>query len=189
MQLGDYLQHRPTVKVTQGLGKESDWLDFTELHLPSGKLHVMDPGYALQKQTGTIQLPPGVYSALAKVITYGSDSRISRLRVIQPRAVAVLGDELDHISSDIGKIAVADQEAYLQQWPQDPERVGEVVDSHLTSDDAFGVAELGGEPPVRILFIESGFGDGTFPIFALEKDGRRVGAEIVFIRADEPYPF
>jgi len=40
-----------------------------------------------------------------------------------------------------------------------------------------------------VFFVNSGFGDGTFPVYELVSAGGRWGVEVVFIEPGTPYPF
>ncbi len=53
----------------------------------------------------------------------------------------------------------------------------------------YAVARLGRESDTTMLIVESGFGDGTFPVYELRRGSERVGIETVFINPGEPYPF
>ena len=41
----------------------------------------------------------------------------------------------------------------------------------------------------RIAIVDSGFGDGTSPVYELLVGSERVGFEVVFVPTDEPYPW
>ena len=42
-----------------------------------------------------------------------------------------------------------------------------------------------GAVPVPMPFVQSGFGDGAFPIYEILRDSARVGAEVVFIDTEK----
>jgi hypothetical protein len=56
--------------------------------------------------------------------------------------------------------------------------------------DVMGSVPIADTPGATVAWIESGFGDGEFPVFELvASDGSRVGVEVQFIAPDEEYPF
>jgi hypothetical protein len=40
-----------------------------------------------------------------------------------------------------------------------------------------------------MLIVQTGFGDGTYPIYELRHKSKRCGIEVLFIKPTEPYPF
>lgn len=59
------------------------------------------------------------------------------------------------------------------------------------AEDAEGERVVELDPPTgaSMIFVPSGFGDGSYPVYALRVSGNLVGLEIQFIAPDEPYPF
>ncbi len=90
MTIEEYLASDFSGKPTTGdIGKESQWLDFCQLTVREGKVHVVDASYAADPVEGCmIELAPGSYQAQAKIMAYGRDTRISRLRVVRPGVAA-----------------------------------------------------------------------------------------------------
>src|SRR5688572_21175777 len=68
------------------LGLETDWLPFCQIELKSGRLMVGDASFIPSmgyRPLFVTDLPRGVYAVHAKVLDYGDDRRISRLRVMK----------------------------------------------------------------------------------------------------------
>lgn len=190
MTITEYLEIKPVSQNPCGIASETDWLEFCDLALPSGNLYVMDAGYLPEGQSGCeIKLQPGNYRVSAKLIPYGNDARISRLRIASGGASPRLGEALGQVASDLGLVGVADHATYFRVWEEDQETFQETVGTEIPESGVCKVAKLGAGAGVLVPFVESGFGDGTFPIHALEDGGERVGAEVVFITPDEPRAF
>jgi hypothetical protein len=190
MTLKEYLDGKPFVRARRGLGYESDWLEFTTLELSGGVLFVFDPGMLPGEAKGCkIELPPGHFSIHVKVITYWVDSRIARLRVFPRGARPTIGKRLGSAATDLGYIGVSDYAAYVAAWEKDRVAFQKTVSNEIPESGRFNVAKLGSDPSVEVPFVESGFGDGRFSVYALLEGEARVGAEVVFIRSKKPYPF
>lgn len=75
---------------------------------------------------------------------------------------------------------------YFRAWEEDPETFQETVSREIPESGLCKVATLGAGDGVLVPFVESGFGEGPFPVHALEVDGARVGAEVVFFTPAPP---
>jgi len=181
-------ESRPPAKGT--LGTESRWLHFCDLDLRSGRLLVIDPSFAPYEQDGLlVDLPVTRYTVSAKVLDYGTEKRVSRLQVVTRLAEATLGPEIGKTWSDTARTGVCDYQLYKEAWGDD-ERGWQIVGPTL-EELSSGVAVLDEAAGAILPFLESGFGDGEFPVFEL-LDGHsnsRVGIEVQFIAQGEPYPF
>jgi hypothetical protein len=190
MTLKQYLDNKPFVRARRGLGHESDWLEFCSLELRGAVLFVFDPGMLPGETEGCkVALSPGRFSISAKVITYWKDSRISRLRVSPFGTRPIVGKRLGSAATDIGFIGMSDYAAYIAAWERDKIAFQKSVSNEIPGSGRCDVVKLGADPGVEVPFVESGFGDGRYFIYALLDGETRVGAEVVFIRSEKPYPF
>jgi hypothetical protein len=173
-------------------GRESDWLTLTDIIVRGSQLLVIDAEMAPHSQHGVlVSLKPGHYAIVAKVMIYESDRRVSRLRVIRSEVqTADLGDTIGDVSVDTAKLGICDYEAFQKAWGADDEGSWEIVGDALEGERC-GVAVLEASSGAVLPFVESGFGDGTYPLFDLRVPGsnERVGCEVQFIEFDAPYPF
>jgi len=172
-------------------GKESDWLKLCDFPLAGERVLLCDRDFIPSEVDGLlVDLAPGRYLVEAKVLEYPGDRRISRLRVSLPGSVPHLGESLGETWTDTATTAVCDFKAFQQAW----ERIGEDeglsrLEKVKETDSDCGVFTLDQIGGAVAPFVTSGFGDGTYPVFALVEAGKRVGFEVQFIPADSTYPF
>jgi hypothetical protein len=101
----------------------------------------------------------------------------------------VLGRRVGSASTDLGIVGIADHAELMSAWERDAAAYKASVSNEIPESGPCKVAKLGADPGAEVPFVESGFGDGRFSIYALEQDGKRIGTEVVFIRPEKPYPF
>lgn len=177
---------------TGTLGSETEWLPFCTLSLQGPQLLVIDADFAPAAEDGIlVDLPSGRYNVSARVLDYGADKRVSRLRVAREGASVRLGDLLGTTWTDTAKTGVCDYHAYLDAWGADNEAAWTIVGPTLENAGTHGIAVLDEARGAVLPFVSSGFGDGEFPVYELldEASGARVGVQIEFMPPDLPYPF
>jgi hypothetical protein len=191
MNLDTYLKEAWTANPPEGTpGRETDWLEFCDLVLSSGKLLIADAQFIPSLEDGVlVELPPGTYTLEARVMDYGSDKRIARLRALLPGSTVVLRRLIDKTWTDTAQTGVCDYELFAAAWGAHEQSAWEVIEPVLTSGWTHGVAVLDQTTGAVMPFVGSGFGDGEFPVFELQSDSQRVGVEIEFIKPGTPYPF
>jgi hypothetical protein len=175
-------------------GVESDWRTFGSIAIPTGKLMLGDYSFIpSEKDCLTLGVESGNYSLLVKLMSYGEDQRISRLRIQRETVVAMLtpAEELGETWTDTARTGVCDAERYQEAFNR--LRVADNWDEYMgDAEDAplgEGMVELDPTTNAVMIFMPSGFGDGSYPVHALRVDDRLVGVEVEFISADAPYPF
>lgn len=175
-------------KVEEGaVGTESSWIPFDELRLTSGKLILLDPISCLQSGDGlVIGLPSARYGLEARVMDYGDDKRISRLKLVQD-VPHELGELLGTTFADVGYTGACDHEALLDSVVGN-EEAAEKLAQEVFEIDEYGKAALSDDPEAVMHVVSSGFGDGEFPVRELISESRRIGVEVEFIEAGAPYP-
>jgi len=140
MTIEDYLASDFTGRPSRGdLGKESEWLDFCELSVRGDKVHVVDASYAADPAEGCmVELAPGVYQTCVKMMAYGQDKRISRLRVLRPGALAGVSSQIGDTGTDTGNVGIYDFEVFARAWGSDNETSWEVISPAIKSILASG---------------------------------------------------
>jgi hypothetical protein len=170
-------------------GKESDWRDFCDFKLYSGRVRIVDPSFVVDEGGCIMDLAPGMYSLQTKTMVYDGDERVSRLRAVQSGISATLGAQIGEAGCDTARIGICDEEVFSRAC----EELGDDVEETLLTapndveGDLWGVVVLNRTLGAVMPFVDSGFGDGTYPVRELVAEGRRVGFEIVFIESGGPY--
>lgn len=189
MKLEDYLTQKFTGDAKQGaVAVESDWLDAFGIDLSSGKIHLMDPcqlGVAAEAYTAS--LPAGTFEVKVKVMPFGWDVRVSRLRIVRTDSPLVLGNQMGEIGIDAANIAICN---FPPHEAAKDELTGEKIYAALV--DQNGLAKIfkpDGPAEDVIVAISTGFGDGRYPIYELTNDAGRAGLELVFIKPGTGYIF
>jgi hypothetical protein len=132
-------------------------------------------------------LPKGLYRVSAQAITFGKGYFCSRLQVCQrglrnPKT----GNQIAETGTDTGQIGVCDiraiKRAYDAAFSDSYEEVIRYFEQNIRS--RAGVLTPNGMREARLMFVESGFGDGVGPVFELLSGKKRVGVDAEFISAD-----
>lgn len=188
--LTDYLEKSGPPGRMGVKGVETDWMEFTTLPVTSGKILVVDPGFAPEINDGVlVELPPGTYVLKAKAMQFGKERRPSRLRVALEGTKSSIGGVIGEAWADTARIGVCDPEVFEAEWKNDDwayEQLDRVFSQTFT-----GVAVLADGTDAILPYVESGFGDGDFPVHELieEGTGRRVGVEVEIIAPGATYPW
>jgi len=172
------------------LGTETDWMNFTELDVNSGKLLFMDPIHVNKPEEGLlVELPKGVYSLLIKAMRYANQKRISRLRVVLPVKHPVLGKLLGYTRTDVAMTGICDCEAFTKL--ADTVDIEELWDIRqpVFDIDSCGTVILKKDLEVRMPVVASGFGDGEYPVHELLSKSARIGTEVEYIKPETRYPY
>jgi len=191
--LDDFLHDAWTANPPTGTaGSETDWLPFCKLTSRGTQLLVIDADFAPYAQHGLlVDLAPGEYEIKARVIDYGTDKRISRLRLVMGNRTPSTGHQLGTTWTDTGKTGVCDYIAYRDAWGDDDEVSWGIVGPTLEQAGTHGIALLNPASGTVLPFVTSGFGDGNFSVHELIDSATnvRIGVEVEFIASDTPYPF
>jgi hypothetical protein len=185
-----YLGRSGTGSPTRGMtGTETVWLELCRIDLPVGKLYLGDPLNAGDwKQGFSTKLPPGRYVVKLKLMEYGAERRVARLRLTVSGTEPDLGRPIGRTWTDTANIGICDT-PFLSAFRKDTASALKVVEDSVGEAEPFAFAHLGRAPTARMLIIESGFGDGTYPVYELRHRSKRCGIELVFIKPGDRYPF
>jgi len=188
--LADFLASTLTgPEAEQGtLGTESEWLFHCEFEVQGTRLQVLDVSMAGHDDEGVIlEVSPGVHVVEARVMTYGIDRRICRVRIHPKREIGTLGELAGEVGVDLAAVAICDVDR-LAGWAQGHEDEWQRWGYQLWYGRTTPAGLYSCEPAKTIVpFIESGFGDGTYPVYYLMHDSRPVGLEAVFLPPGTPY--
>jgi len=192
MHIDQFLKQTVTAHPAKGSrGKESDWLDFYQLQVKGKSMWIGDANFVPHEEDGfLVAVDTGNYLVTAKAIDFGGDKRVSRLRVCLHGVEAELGGKIGETWTDTAITGICDHETFSEAWGDDDDASDAIIRPTLDDYcDGHGVALLNDASGAVMPFVDSGFGDGTFPVFELSRAGRRSGFEIQFIENDAPYPF
>jgi hypothetical protein len=169
-------------------GIESDWLFHCELELRGTRLQMLDVFMAGNDDEGVIlETSAGVYVVEARVITYGIDRRISRVRVYPKGQVVAQGKLAGEVGVDLAAVAICDVDR-LAGWARSHQDEWQRWGDKLWFGRATRAGVYTCEPARTVVpFVDSGFGDGTYPVYYLMHDGRPVGLEAEFLSPGTPY--
>lgn len=190
--LKKFLGKKSKAKVSKGdLGQESEWLEFSAMNLKGKRLLICDAMYVPAEDNGLeTKLSPGHYLIQAKVMSYGGDRRVSRLRILPPETEVKLGGVIGETGTDTALIAVCDLEVCAKASEAlGEDKMEDICNDLLDKGDNCGVMVLDKKTEAVAPYVSSGFGDGTFKVFKLLNNRKTVGVEIEFIKTGTPYPF
>ena len=135
--------------------------------------------------------PIGTYRVQAKVIDYGIDRRIGRLRAVlaeHPAEAHYIGD----ISVGFAVVGVCDHPVFLaalEQYGTDLEQYNAKYSRYLDDERGYGRITLRNTPEATMVFVRAGWGDGRYRVYELRQAAQLIGIEVVFIEPDEQYIF
>jgi len=118
-------------------------------------------------------------------MTYGIDRRISRVRVHPKGEIGTPGALAGEVGVDLAAVAICDVDR-LAPWAQDHEDEWQRWGNQLWYGRTTPAGLYPCEPAKTVVpFVDSGFGDGTYPVYYSMNDGRAVGLEAVFLRSPD----
>jgi hypothetical protein len=165
---------------------EPDWLPFTNFELMGPQLLIIDASYVPGAEDGLlIDMDPGTYEIDAKVMIYGIDHYVSRLRIIRRGKTSMRGNRIGETWTDVALTGICDLQVFSMIWERDTDEAWNKIETAINSSNGAGIAELDKEAGAVMPFVQSGYGDGTFPVFDLIDNQMRVGVEIEFINLQE----
>lgn len=169
-------------------GRELGWFDIAELPLRSGTLWIGDPSFSWAELAAgdgnRITLEPGPYTVRAFVTAFGEANFVARLRICAVNAQEPsLGQELAQAGTDSAAIGICDAEAMLDAYRN---KFGDDLNAGARFLEQFdfqrvGLLRIADESGPALAYVQSGFGDGSGPVRALQDGQRLVGIELEFI--------
>jgi hypothetical protein len=155
------------------------WYDVATLAVETAGLDVTDlPGISGIR----IPVSNGIYCVEARLIDFAGSLCLSRLRARAEGVDACLGEQRGVVPVDFGGITLSDFQALRHGLTVEEIYELEKLSGNLM--DVFcDICQLNFESKaVRFVVCKSGFGDGTYPVFALNCGNEIVGLEIEFIK-------
>jgi len=119
---------------------------------------------------------------------FGGHRRVSRLRVLVGKGRARLGKTIGRVTIDVGSMAVCDM-VWMEKRYSRKEKAGAIQRLvRREKDGMYGVMRLILDDDSRHLYACTlpGLGDGEYPVFELQRNGKVVGLEIVFMGKEVP---
>jgi hypothetical protein len=179
-------------------GVFSDWTLFAEIDITGGALQFTEArviGLRGNNEHECFEIPvkPGKFTIECRVAKYGADARIASMRAYPNEIDAgtlSVGKKIKELPVDLGGIAVVDIGTVHKSMNDDEDALQEWYDDVLYGDSNDSVAIHTWKPTkTKIPRVESGFGDGSYPLFPLQLDKTPVGLLIEFIEMGAKYPF
>lgn len=132
----------------------------------------------------------GSYALEAECYCYGSDARVARVSAIRTGRHGKRGALCGSFGVDVGSACIVDYDALegyadhnaeaYDQWLRQ-----QVIDAEpVQSGSAICAAAR-----TSMVFFACGFGDGYYSVYERRDGHELVGAEVVFLADDAPYPF
>ena len=164
-------------------GVFSDWMVLGRMPIQGRALQVTETrvlGLRGNEHNECYEIPvePAVFLVECRCVAYGGDGRIAALRA-RPTDVGVeRGEHVSTLSVDMAQVAVLDIECLEGQIAANKASYEQWIEDTLFGANA-------GDGLIRILkwddtdflcpSVRSGFGDGTYPVFALKSGPDTVG--------------
>ncbi len=175
-------------------GKESEWLHFCDFRLRGEHLQMVEQrilGSAHDQNSVSIPAQPGRYVVECRVMSYGGDRRISRMRVRPQNTSVTLGTSAGAIGVDIGGIAITDVDILASSVEEHEGEYEEWIEDALFGKSATKTVGVLRWKPAKteIPYVGGGFGDGTYKVFRVMAGKQVVGLEVEFIAPGTKFPF
>ena len=169
-----------------GVGRAAEWVPVAELEVVSGSVWAGDPLRMNEEDGLLIKLPPGTYVLAAQGMDFDGFRVVGRLRVY-PKTLRAdrlkTGRAIGQTGTDSAAITVCDLRGILPliAGQDDPfqRAFQRELEKQLRGRCGLLTSELA--PGVALPWVQSGFGDGIGPVYALQANGRRVGLELDFV--------
>ena len=170
------------------IGLESDWFDVGTLHLPTGELWVGCCFDSMRDDGCVVRVSPGMHRISIKGMDFEGHRRAARARLcLDSSEKATITAECGQVGVDGGIIAFCDIctfenvvlpqyfESFLSEYGK--AAMAACFESYGIRSTVFTYAGQS----IGVAFMQSGLGDGTYPVYALRSGGQVVGLEVEFL--------
>jgi len=157
----------------------------TSFTLKGPKLIVHDPTYGLATTDSvTVELPPGRFTVEVDLVPNKEDGGfvVGAFRMRSGSRKGTSRRLLGRVVVDAACVVFYDLEAFKSAFENDPRAYFRHVEPLMDRTDLVLAGHLPRKKSLEIALCYSGYGDGTYPIYELRHDGRRIGIEAQFIR-------
>ena len=170
-------------------GTQSEWLFLCDYKVYGNFLQLIEKRLLGDLRGGVIvELASGMYVIEAQVITYAEARHISRMRVCPQGIECSLGDKIDEVHVVEGGLAISDVDALARALDADPKGFRDWhKDLLIESYEVAGVAYWP-RGNMEFPFVEGGFGEDYYPVYALMAGAKAAGVEVEYIPPGTPYP-
>ncbi|MCL4790299.1 MAG: hypothetical protein KJ070_26535 [Verrucomicrobia bacterium] len=166
-----------------GTGVEAEWIPVAELEVVSGSLWAGDPLCMNEEDGCLVTLPSGKYVLAAQGMDFNGFRIVGRLRVY-PKTLRAdhlkTGRAVGEAGTDSAAITVCDLRALVPAIAGQEDPFQRELEKQLRAQ--CGLLTSKRVPGIALPYVQSGFGDGTGPVYALQAEGRRVGLELGFVQ-------
>jgi hypothetical protein len=148
VKLDDYLRQEFAGTPRKGMvGAESEWLDFCALDLSSGNVRIVDWCYITEEEEGCIiALRPGQFELKVKLMAFGDDIRVSRLRLMKANANPTVGGQIGGFVTDSARFGVYDFETFSAEFKKSEEAVNKAFEPLMFRTEPHGIVKLSDSP-------------------------------------------
>lgn len=126
-----------------------------------------------------VSITPGIYDLTVKL--YRDDDQFNRVglyRACLKDSNPVRGNKVGDVEVDHAIVGICDYKPYIETIRRYEDDYEEYADELFDlMEHIYAVAEFKGE---NVYYVMSGCGDGMFPVYALESDGKVVGIKCDF---------
>jgi hypothetical protein len=168
---------------------EVAWKKIGTILIDGRRLYVGD-SWCIGADGVSVPVTPGTYEFSAECFSYGSDGRVARLRGVRQNAAPDQRKSVGEFSVDVASAGVIDAEA-LDGWADEHPRDYESWLASFTNDQIDNHAVAGffpcPEADATMLYVSTGFGDGTYRVVSLLENNRPVGFEAIFLERNQRY--
>jgi len=168
---------------TRTNGIPSDWMPVCSITVSHGKLWAGDPFICDSDDGCMVDVSNGEYTVEAQGYDFDGVRIIGRTRV---RLISESNPELGPLAGETGTdsalIAICDMGSLDAAVGSDDDGFQSIIDGH--DFQRFGLLQFQMDGEINIAYVNSGFGDGTGPMYKLMSHDNCVGIELDFICED-----
>lgn len=158
------------------------WYEVARLKVRTGGIDVADLG-RMPADSVRLRVPNGNYVIEARLIDFDGSLCLSRVRARLEGIHPKLGRKRGSVAVDFAAIAIADFEYFRQTLDEDDlEELSENATEFMQVEFCEKCSMSFESGAAQFAVSKSGFGDGTYPVFALMQGKRAVGLEVELIR-------
>jgi uncharacterized protein (TIGR03067 family) len=175
-------QSSKTPPQNPGVGLPAEWIPVAEFEVVSSSVWAGDPLCMNEEDGCLVELPAGTYILAAQGMDFDGFRVVGRVRVypktLRPGRLKT-GRAIGKTGTDSAAITVCDLRGLLPVIAGQESLFQRALEKQLRGRCGLLTSKLA--PGVALPFLQSGFGDGTGPVYALQANGRRVGLELAFV--------
>lgn len=151
----------------------------------SSQLSVSDTSYFYDDPV-LVNLPSGDYEVLVFCDEEDGKPYVQALKVVLGEAEAIMSEVIGHLNIDFGQVGICDRIAVEKAFDRLGDAGMQNYYDQLEGEDLFHEIRL--PEHVKMISVQSGFGDGRYAVCALRtKVGHIVGVEVDFTPEPEGF--